>query len=115
MQLNDSTPLATLEPVRFGEFLRDRRLIDDEQWLAALADHWSAPRHRRIGDIIVERGFLSEEVVEAEARAFHDDLAVIEVGEIDVEIDELDELEGDARVSEMITAPVVRMSADSAD
>jgi len=70
---------ATLEPVRFGEFLRDRKLITDEQWLAALADHWSAPRRRRIGATIVERGFLAAEVVEAEARAFHDDLEVVEV------------------------------------
>jgi hypothetical protein len=71
--------LATLEPVRFGEFLRDRNLISDEQWLAALADHWSAPRRQRIGDIIVDAGFLSIDVVEAEARVFHDDLDVVEV------------------------------------
>ena len=71
--------VATLEPVRFGEFLRDRNLISDEQWLAALALHWSAPRRRRIGTTIVEAGFLPVEVVEAEARAFHDDIEVIEV------------------------------------
>ncbi len=70
---------ATLEPVRFGEFLRDRQLITDEQWLAALADHWSAPKRRRIGLAIVENGFLSHEAVEAEARVFHDDLDVVEV------------------------------------
>ena len=71
--------IATLEPVRFGEFLRDRNLISDEQWLAALADHWSAPARRRIGATIIMNGFLSADVVEAEARAFHDDLDVIEV------------------------------------
>jgi hypothetical protein len=71
--------LATLEPVRFGEFLRDRHLISDEQWLAALAEHWSASRHRKIGATIVANGFLPIEVVEAEARAFHDDLDVVEV------------------------------------
>ena len=71
--------LATLEPVRFGEFLRDRHLISDEQWLAALADHWSSANRRRIGTTIILNGFLSEEIVEAEARAFHDDLDVIEV------------------------------------
>ena len=70
---------ATLEPVRFGEFLRDRNMISDEQWLAALADHWSAPTRRRIGLAIVENGFLTLEAVEAEARVFHDDLDVIEV------------------------------------
>ncbi len=75
---------ATLEPVRFGEFLRDRHLISDEQWLAALAQHWSEPldggrRRRLIGSTIIESGFLPAEVVEAEARIFHDDLEVVEV------------------------------------
>lgn len=79
---------ATLEPVRFGEFLRDRQLITEEQWLAALADHWSSAsaatggKRRRIGTIIVERGFLSLEVVEAEARAFHDELDIVEVDSV---------------------------------
>lgn len=73
---------ATLEPVRFGEFLRDRHLISDEQWLSALAQHWSEPldgRRRLIGTTIIESGFLPAEVVEAEARIFHDDLEVVEV------------------------------------
>jgi len=74
-----SSPVATLEPVRFGEFLRDRHLLSDEQWLAALAEHWSSPRRRLIGTTIIEHGFLPAEVVEAEARAFHDDLEVVEV------------------------------------
>jgi hypothetical protein len=76
-----TTP-ATLEPVRFGEFLRDRNLISDEQWLAALADHWSQPllgRRRLIGTTIIENGYLPAEVVEAEARVFHDDLDIIEI------------------------------------
>lgn len=81
-------PAATLEPVRFGEFLRDRNLITDEQWLAALADHWSAPRRRLLGAVIVDQGFLPIEVVEAEARAFHDELDVVEVA--GPEIDETD-------------------------
>ena len=79
LQPDPTRHLATLEPVRFGEFLRDRHVISDEQWLAALADHWSAPVRRRIGLAIVENGFLSFEEVEAEARVFHDDLDVIEV------------------------------------
>jgi len=83
--MNASRPqiLATLEPVRFGEFLRDRQLISDEQWLAALADHWSASNRRRIGTTIILNGFLPADVVEAEARAFHDDLDVIEVSSAD--------------------------------
>ena len=76
-------PTATLEPVRFGEFLRDRNLITDEQWLAALADHWSAPRRRLLGAVIVDQGFLPIEVVEAEARAFHDELEIVEVAGAD--------------------------------
>jgi hypothetical protein len=78
-------PVATLEPVRFGEFLRDRHLISDEQWLAALAQHWSEPltgRRRMIGATIIENGYLAPEVVEAEARVFHDDLDVIEIEEV---------------------------------
>jgi len=78
-------PVATLEPVRFGEFLRDRHLISDEQWLAALAQHWSEPlvgrKKRLIGTMIIENGYLPAEVVEAEARVFHDDLEVVEVVE----------------------------------
>ena len=70
---------ATLEPVRFGEFLRDRSLLSDEQWLAALAMHWSSPGSR-VGDAIIEQGFLAAGIVEAEARVFHDDLQVVEVG-----------------------------------
>jgi|MudIll2142460700_1097286.scaffolds.fasta_scaffold197118_2 hypothetical protein len=72
---------ATLEPVRFGEFLRDRHLITDEQWLAALADHWSSSKRRRLGAVIVENGFLPAEIVEAEARAFHDELDIVEVAD----------------------------------
>lgn len=90
-------PAATLEPVRFGEFLRDRHLISDEQWIAALAQHWSEPldgRRRLIGTTIIENGFLPAEVVEAEARVFHDDLEVVEISE------------GVAR-SEKTTLPVV--------
>jgi hypothetical protein len=53
-------------------------MISDEQWLAALAQHWSNPG-RRIGEIIVERGYLPDHVVEAEARIFHEDLDVVEI------------------------------------
>jgi hypothetical protein len=72
----------TLEPVRFGEFLLHRNLINDEQWLAALAVHWSLATvgvRTRIGSTIVESGFLAQDVVEREARAFHDEIEVVEV------------------------------------
>jgi hypothetical protein len=80
--MNTHRNVATLEPVRFGEFLRDRHLISDEQWLAALAEHWSQPiggRRRMIGTTIIENGYLPAEIVEAEARVFHNDLDVVEV------------------------------------
>lgn len=79
--MNAPRPLATLEPVRFGEFLLLRNLISDEQWLAALAEHWSATASSRrpIGKTIVAHGFLAKEIVEREARAFHDDIEVVEV------------------------------------
>jgi hypothetical protein len=78
-------PLATLEPVRFGEFLLHRNLISDEQWLAALAAHWSGffyGRFTKIGATIVESGFLAQDVVEREARAFHDEIDVVEIEDV---------------------------------
>lgn len=79
--MNDPRPLATLEPVRFGEFLLHRNLISDEQWLCALAEHWSATGAQKmpIGSTIVANGFLARDVVEREARAFHEDIEIVEV------------------------------------
>ena len=74
--------VPTLEPVRFGEFLLARHQISDEQWLAALAEHWSHAaygKYQRIGATIVAHGFLARDTVEAEARAFHDEIEVIEI------------------------------------
>lgn len=75
-----AAPRAHLVAVRFGEFLRDCDLITDEQWLAALASHWSEEPRRRIGDIVIAHGYLPAEVVEQAAHEFHDGLEVIEVG-----------------------------------
>jgi hypothetical protein len=80
--MQPTSPLATLEPVRFGEFLLHRNLISDEQWLAALAQHWSLAvlgKRSRIGTAIVDNGFLAKDVVEREARAFHDEIDVVEI------------------------------------
>jgi hypothetical protein len=79
--MNSPRPLATLEPVRFGEFLLIRNLISDDQWLAALADHWSAAGSRRqsIGTTMIAKGFLAPETVERAAREFHDEIDVVEV------------------------------------
>ncbi len=80
--MNSPRQLATLEPVRFGEFLLLRNLISDEQWLAALAEHWSttpSSARRSIGATILAKGFLAKDVIEREARAFHDEIDVVEV------------------------------------
>jgi hypothetical protein len=78
-------PVPSLLPIRFGEFLRDRNLITEEQWLAALAAHWSARRigdRKRFGWTIVEQGFLPVDRVELEAARFHS-LEVVEVESLD--------------------------------
>jgi hypothetical protein len=72
------SPTPALEPVRFGEYLRERNLISDEQLLAALACHWSE-RRWPIGRTLVEQGILPLELVEAEARAYHHDLEIVEI------------------------------------
>ena len=80
--MHPSRPVATLEPVRFGEFLLHRHRITDEQWLAALAEHWSAAscgRYQRIGATIAGQGFLAAESIEAEARVFHEEIEVVEI------------------------------------
>lgn len=77
MQRTNLIEAAVLQPVRFGEFLRDQNLITDEQWLAALAAHWSE-RRGPIGLTIASAGYLAWSEVERHARAFHD-LDVIEV------------------------------------
>jgi hypothetical protein len=58
-----------------------RHLISDEQWLAALAEHWSSPgaSRRTIGSTIVAAGFLRKEDVERAAREFHDEIEVVEI------------------------------------
>lgn len=68
-----------LVTVRFGEFLREQNLISDEQWLAALATHWSESPRRRLGDTLVELDILPSEIVEQAADHFHDGLDVVEV------------------------------------
>jgi len=51
-----------LQPIRFGEYLFEKNLINDEQLLEALAHHWSTREH--IGDTIGRFGFLSTEEIE---------------------------------------------------
>jgi hypothetical protein len=60
--------LKTLQPVRFGDFLVEKQVIDEGQLLDALAEHWISGE--RIGETIAKRGYLKEQVVERLAREF---------------------------------------------
>lgn len=57
-----------LQPVRFGDFLVEKQVIDEGQLLDALADHWSAGC--RIGEAVVRRGYLSAEELASQLREF---------------------------------------------
>lgn len=50
---------AVLEPVKFGDYLVERQLIDEGMLLDALADHWISGC--RIGESVVRRGYLKAE------------------------------------------------------
>ncbi len=65
-----------LERIRFGEFLVEKKLLNDEQLLEALAEHWS--NGGNIGTAISRVGFLPAEEIERQAALYHA-LDVIEV------------------------------------
>jgi hypothetical protein len=67
---------AILEPIRFGEFLREKNAINDEQLLDALAEHWA--HGERLGESVTRRGYASSEDVERLADEYHG-LSVVEV------------------------------------
>jgi hypothetical protein len=69
-------PRRKLERIRFGEFLLEKKLLNDEQLLAALAEHWS--NGGNIGTAICRAGFLPPEEVERQAALYHG-LDVIEI------------------------------------
>jgi hypothetical protein len=74
--LHATAAKPALQPIRFGEFLYERKLLTEEQLLEALADHWS--NGGRIGTVIGLLGFLSPQEVEKQASVYHG-LDVIEV------------------------------------
>ena len=59
-----------LEPVRFGDFLVEKKVIDEGQLLDALADHWIAGC--RIGEAVVRRGYLSIDELTRQLKDFQD-------------------------------------------
>jgi len=48
--------MQKVEPVRFGDYLVERKLIDEGQLLDALADHWMTGR--KIGETLTLKGYL---------------------------------------------------------
>ena len=60
--------MSKLQPVRFGDFLVERNVIDEGQLLDALAEHWISGR--RIGEAVARKGYLPSIEVERLAREF---------------------------------------------
>ena len=60
--------MMKLQPVRFGDFLVERKAIDEEQLLDALAEHWITGV--RIGETVAKKGYLPPTEVERLLREF---------------------------------------------
>ena len=67
----------SLELIRFGDFLREKNALTDEQLLDVLAEHWA--HGERLGTAVARRGFLSLDQIERFADEYHL-LQVVEVG-----------------------------------
>jgi len=57
-----------LQPIRFGDFMVERRLISEKQLLDALAEHWMSGC--RIGESVARRGYVPQADVERLAIEF---------------------------------------------
>ena len=57
-----------LVPVRFGDFLVERKLLDEGQLLDALAEHWMTGS--KLGESIARKGYLAHDQVERLIREF---------------------------------------------
>ena len=60
--------MGKLQPVRFGDFLLERQVIDEGQLLDALAEHWMSGR--RLGEAVAKKGYLPSHEVERLAHEF---------------------------------------------
>ena len=65
-----------LQPLRFGDFLIERKLLDEGQLLDALAEHWMSGC--AIGESVVRRGYLTADQIAEQLRAY-EALAVVYV------------------------------------
>ena len=57
-----------LQPIRFGDFMVERKLINEKQLLDALAEHWMSGC--RIGESVARRGYVPRAEVERLAGEF---------------------------------------------
>ena len=69
VQVLRSGKKASLELIRFGDFLREKKALTDEQLLDVLAEHWA--HGERLGAAVARRGFLSSDEVERFADEYH--------------------------------------------
>jgi hypothetical protein len=60
--------MKALQPLRFGDFLVERKLINEGQLLDALAEHWMSGC--RIGESIARKGYVARTEIERLAREF---------------------------------------------
>jgi hypothetical protein len=60
--------MKSLQPIRFGDFLVERKLINEKQLLDALAEHWMSGC--RIGESVARRGYVPRADVERLASEF---------------------------------------------
>ena len=51
--------LQTLRPIEFGDYLIERKVLDEAQLLDVLAETWQS--RTRLADAIVRRGYLGKE------------------------------------------------------
>jgi hypothetical protein len=58
----------TLQPFRFGEFLIERKLINEQQLLDALAEHWMSGC--RLGESVAKKGYAPAPEIERLACEF---------------------------------------------
>ena len=77
-QANSQSPHSELLPIRFGDFLLERELINDEQLLDALGAHWAMAAEKPLGEVIANRGYLAPEEIERQLAQYHD-LDVVEI------------------------------------
>ena len=54
--------LQTLKPIEFGDYLIEKKALDEAQLLDALADQWQ--NRSRLVDAIVRRGYLAQDEAE---------------------------------------------------